>query len=362
MRLMFRLLTLLWVSTLVLSGCGYGLINIPQEEKRQGDVTRAILALRADLRKVQGKLSDLEQSSQSTDQRLEQTEQSVKDLQRRRADLDSRVDEMGLNLRLIQGNLEKRDHRVQEIGQRLDAQNFRIQSIVSLEKKLSGDLGTQQQQVSDLASRVEELSKNVPPLLADQAEHLKALSKNLESYSNQGALETEQLGKSLTSLSQALDLLGQKITSKVDQQDKSIHNMTKRLESVEAKLARKKPRKSGSAEEFPDASEDVAVVLAPLFYRVGEISHSLGDLRGAWEAYGAAVRVSRDGGEEVSEWTARSLLGQSEVAADMENIDPRSVLDQLLKIAERYPKTAAGKIARRRIEMAKTLWKGEVRE
>jgi uncharacterized protein YoxC len=359
MRLAFRLLTLLWVSTLILSGCGYGLVNVQDEEKRQGEVVRAILVLRSDLRKVQEKLSALDQS---TEQRLQQANRSVKDLQKHRADLDSRVDEMGLNLRLMQGSLEKRDHRVQEIAQQLDAQDFRIQNIVSLEKKLSGDLGTQQRQVSDLASKVEELSKNVPPLLADQAEHLKALSKNLEAYSNQGASETEQLSKSLTSLSQALDLLGQKITSKVDNQDKSILKMAKRLESVEARLGKKKPRKSGSSGGSPDASDDATVSLTPLFYRVGEISYSLGDLRGAWEAYGAAVRISRDGGGEVPEWTALALLRQSEVAADMGETDPRTVLEQLVKIAERYPTTAAGKIARRRIELARTLWKGEVRE
>lgn len=261
----FRFVLFLLFVSLTVLGCGYQLrlVNVVEEEEhqleRRNDMVDSVIGIRSDLRGVQEKLASFDQTTQSLKKRMQQDEQLVKDLRKRGASLNARFDELGLSLRLIQGGLEKRDHKFDDLSRFVDGQKFRIEEIEVNEQELVKEmdgikeglatLGTkrsrsfvdQERKVKDLAVEVEELSTNVPPLLADQAEYLKALSKNLESYSDQGTGEVEQLSKSLVSLSDALDLLGQKISTKVDQQDKLMRKLSKRLESVEAKLEEAKP-------------------------------------------------------------------------------------------------------------------------
>jgi DNA repair exonuclease SbcCD ATPase subunit len=349
---LFALLALVSLVSLAGSGCGYQLrlVDLSDEEKKEAlrheEVTGVLSSLRADVKGLQGKVSALEQRSQ-------EAEKGVNTLQKQRADIDTRLDEAGLSLRLLQGSLEKRDHRFREttegqesrIEELASSQKGFSEKLASLEERVAGLDQSQQQRVSDLAKKVEDLTRNIPPLLADQAASLNALSKNLEAYSSRGAGEIEQLSRSLTSLSKALDLLGQKITAKVDEQDRSIKKISKRLETMEARGSGKRSAERPGGD--PDEA-GLSIPLAPIFYRVAEVSRDLGDLRGAWEAFGSASEERED-----PEWASLSLLRRSEVAATMG--DGATAFKELARLAKEYPGTEAAGIARERLESARRL-------
>jgi|GEM_PF-3907876 len=361
MRLTLRHRVLFSLFSLCLAGCPYGLVNVQDAEKHQQQVDGAISSLRSDLQQLQGRVSGLDQKTQAS-------AQSIKDLQKQHAEFDARFEETGLNMRLLQGSLDKRDHRLQEIAQTVDAHEFRIQelsaaqkglaervdgirgTLASLESRVSGSLGTHEQRLKDLATKVDELSRSLPPLLAEQAVQLKTLSRNLEAYGGRDAGEIDQLGKSLTSLSEALDLLAQRVTSRVDEQGRTIVKISKQLESLEAKLGSDKGKGKRSGED-PGGP---LMRLAPLFYQVAQVSWRVGKLRSALDALGDATRSSIREAEEDD--VALTLLRRSEALA--RSGDTTSAWAQLEEVVLRYPMTGASSVARERLSDARALLSG----
>lgn len=247
-----RFAVLLFISLSVLQGCGYSLRMVDVEEDRRQNQHKTA---------VEDQVSQL----QAEVQKLKtETRQGIADVQKRRADADLRIEETTLALRLIQGKMEKDTHRFTELSHQMDDATFRMgeqgKKLEAMQKTLqqidgaraasqksldtlSGRVATlddHEKRLRELSALVSELTQKVPPLLNTQSAQLDELGKQIQKLSQGG--EVEQLNKELLDLSNALDLLGQKITAKIDEQDRILNKTTKRLESLEAKAGSKGKR------------------------------------------------------------------------------------------------------------------------
>ena len=106
----------------------------------------------------------------------------------------------------------------------------------------------QEGRLKEMTGQIGQLTKEIPSSLTAQAAQLDELGRQMQRVSQNG--EVEQLGKSLADLSGALNLLGEKITAKVDEQEKLLNKTTKRLQALESKLA-PKGKQSSVLEETP---------------------------------------------------------------------------------------------------------------
>ena len=107
-----------------------------------------------------------------------------------------------------------------------------------------------EKRLKELSALISELTQKIPPLLNTQSAQLDELGRQLQKVSQGG--EVEQLNRGLLDMSRALDLLGQKITAKVDEQDRILNKTAKRLDALEAKLGSKGKRSARlESEDFP---------------------------------------------------------------------------------------------------------------
>lgn len=268
---MRRYAILLSAGMILFQGCGYSLrmVDVVEEDREirnqqhlEGQVSR----LNAQAKAMQEQLTRLQNEvKQARGEGVSDLQKGVSDLQKRRAEVDVRFDESDIQFRIIQGKIEKEERRYAELAQQVDNAAFRLKeqekSLNEQEKKweiLQKTLQAQVEEMKELkklnagfqknwedherrlkeiAGQLLQLTKEIPSALNGQAMHLDELGKRLQQLSR-GA-DVEALGKSLVDLSHALNLLGEKITAKVDEQEKLLDETTRRLRMLESKLTPK---------------------------------------------------------------------------------------------------------------------------
>jgi len=237
----------------LVGGCGYSLkmVDVAEEnrELRNKRETEALVhQLDGQMKEMQAQVTKLQSELK---QAREESRKAVSDLQKRRADLDVRFDENDVQLRMIQGRIEKEERRRADLLQQVDNVAFRsneqekslknLQAQIEEMKKVNAALQKhsedQDKRLKEMAGQIVQLAQEVPSSLTAHAAKLDELGMQIQRVSRDG--DVEQLGKSLADLSSALNLLGEKITAKVDEQEKLLSKTTKRLQALESKLAPK---------------------------------------------------------------------------------------------------------------------------
>lgn len=275
-----RFILLFLIGILLLEGCGYSvrMVSLDDEDRKEQQNKKA----------MEEQIARLQAETRLLRKSAEEGRQSIFDLQKRRADVDVRLDETRLALQMIQGKIEEEGHRYGELSHQMDDNTFRLndlgqiknrlneedKKLESIQKTLQGQidgakgvtgglqksldsigaristLDDQEKRLRDLSALVSEFTQKIPSLLNTQSAQLDELGRQFQKLS-QGR-DVEQLNQGLLDLSRGLDLLGQKIASKVDEQDRILSKTTKRLEALESKLAPKGKRSA----RFPNVGEE----------------------------------------------------------------------------------------------------------
>lgn len=267
-------------------------------EERVGRLDSQLTRLQADLRKVQ-----------------EESRQTVAALQKGRADVDVRFDETMLQLRMIEGKMEQGQHRYSELSHQIENVAFRINELRDLkgrlteqEKKLEvvqkavqsqidavkGTGGTLQKSVEEHEKRLKELSGHLAELSGQVSEWIDKVLGVLNTHASQltdlqkriqllgSGDDVRHLNQGLVDLSKALDLLGETVTAKVDEQDQLLKKTSKRLETLESKLASLGKNKKSA---FSPGDRSEGLLLTEFYYEVGAAYYELDDLARAREAF-----------------------------------------------------------------------------
>ncbi len=316
-----RFLFFLFVSIFLMQGCGYSFRMMNGDEQRRETENKRDLEDR--VARLDSQVAALQAAAQAAKEEVarlqsdakqmkEENRQAVASLQKRRADMDVRLDEAMLQLRMIQGNSEKEVHRFKELSHQVENIAFRVNELGEIktrlgeqekkwdavQKTLQGQIDSikvggatfqksseeQAKKLEEVSDQVLELAEKIPPALNAQGVQLNDLGKQFEKMTK-GA-DTEQVNKSLTDLSDALNVLGQKITAKVDEQERLLQKTAKRLQALEAKLATGK-RSSLSDEAGSDRS-----LFSEIYYELGAGYYDLNDIQRAREAFERAREVS----------------------------------------------------------------------
>lgn len=316
-----RFLFLLLASLFLFQGCGYSLRMTNVEEQRREtenkkELEERVARLDSQVAALQegahGAKDEVARLQSDLKQMKEENRQAVASLQKKRADLDVRLDETALQIRMIQGNSEKEGHRFKELSQQVDSIAFRVNELSEVKTRLSdqekkwdavqktlqgqidsikvGEAALQKsseqqgKKLTEISDQVLELAEKIPPALNAQAVQLTDLGKQFEKMTK-GA-DAEQVNKSLVDLSDTLNILGQKITAKVDEQERLLQKTAKRLQALEAKMAGgKRSSLSGDIEvDWPVVSE--------IYYELGAGYYELNDVGRAREAFERARQIS----------------------------------------------------------------------
>ncbi len=257
---------LLFAGVILLQGCGYSLrmVDVAEENRdirNKKEMEEHVVQLDAQMKSLQEQVTRLQAELKQT---REESRKTVSDIQKRRADLDVRLDEGDVQLRMLQGRIEKEERRRADLTQQVDNVVFRLseqekkwQSQIEEIKKISAGLQKnaedQEKRLKEMTGQILQLTRDIPASLNAQASQLDELGKQIRQMSRGN--DVEQLSKSLVDLSKALDLLGEKITAKVDEQEKLLTKTTKRLQVLESKVA---PRGKQSSLQQEDRSEGAA--------------------------------------------------------------------------------------------------------
>jgi chromosome segregation ATPase len=237
----------------LLQGCGYSLrmVDVAEENRElrnKREMEALVLQLDGQMKEVQTQVTRLQSELK---QAREESRKAVSDLQKRRADLDVRLDESDVQLRMIQGRIEREERRRADLSQQVDNVAFRLNDQEKNLKNLQGQIeemkkvaaalqkhsDDQDKRLKEMTGQIVQLTQEIPSSLTAHAAQLDELGKQIQRVSREG--DVEQLSKSLADLSSALNLLGEKITAKVDEQEKLLSKTTKRLQALESKLAPK---------------------------------------------------------------------------------------------------------------------------
>ncbi|MBI3802213.1 MAG: hypothetical protein HY282_00430 [Nitrospirae bacterium] len=270
-----RFSVFLIAGVVLLQGCGYSLRMVDVADERREvrskqEKEEHVVRLDAQMKEMQEQFSRLQ-----ADLKLakEENRKGLADLQKRRADVDIRFDEGDIQLRIIQGKIEKEErrsgdlsHQVENLAFRLNEQEKKsealqkaLQAQIEEVKRISAGLqkGSEEQdrRLKEVAGHLTQLSKEIQPALSAQAAQLDEMGKQLRQI---GGTDVEQLSKSLVDLSKALDLLGEKITAKVDEQEKLLSKTTKRVQVLESKVAPKGKQSSLQEEGSGEPSNPAA--------------------------------------------------------------------------------------------------------
>ncbi|MDC4223873.1 MAG: hypothetical protein MPW15_06495 [Candidatus Manganitrophus sp.] len=267
-----RYSVLLLAGVFLLHGCGYSLrmVDVAEENREirnKREMEELVHQLDGQMKEMQAQVTRLQSDLK---QAREESRKGVSDLQKRRADVDVRFDENDVQLRMIQGRIDKEERRRADIFQQVDNAAFRlneqeknlksVQAQLEEIKKINAALQKhsedQDKRLKEMTGQIVQLAQEIPNSLTAQAAQLDELGKQIQRVSRDG--DVEQLGKSLADLSSALNLLGEKITAKVDEQEKLLSKTTKRLQALESKLAPKGKQSSLLEEPFGDAGETVS--------------------------------------------------------------------------------------------------------
>lgn len=261
---------------ILLQGCGYSLrmVDVAEENRdvrNKREMEEHVLQLDAQMRAMQEKVARLQSELK---QEREESRKAISDIQKRRADADVRFDENDVQFRMIQGRIEKEERRRADLTQQIDNIAYRVneqekkgevvqkalQTQIEEIKKINAGLQKngedQDKRLKETAGQILQLTRDIPASLSAQATQLDDLGKQIQQM-NRGT-DVEQLSKSLVDLSNALNLLGEKITAKVDQQEKLLDKTTKRLQVLESKVT-PRGKKSSLQEEVSEGRSPVEV-------------------------------------------------------------------------------------------------------
>lgn len=272
---------LLLAGMILLQGCGYSLrmVDVAEENRDLRDkkeMEAHVDQLDAQMKSMQEQVTRLQSELK---QAREESRKAVSDIQKRRADMDVRLDEADVQTRMIQGKIEKEERRRSDLTQQVDNVTFRlseqekkwqgqIEEIRKLNVALQKSAEDQDKRLKEVTGQILQLTREIPSSLSAQAAQLDELGKQIHQMSR--GTDVEQLSKSLVDLSKALDLLGEKITAKVDEQEKLLTRTTKRLQVLESKVA-PRGKQSSLQEEGPQgpSPEGEGVVQATRHEREG---------------------------------------------------------------------------------------------
>ena len=234
---------LLLAGMILLQGCGYSLrmVDVAEESREtrnKRETEERVVQLDAQMKSMQEEVTRLQSELK---QAREESRKAVSDLQKRRADVDVRFDENDVQLRIIQGKIEKEERRRADLTQqadnaafRLNEQEKKVEEIKKITAGLQKNSEDQDKRLKEMTGQVMQLTREIPSSLGAQAAQLDELGKQLQQM-NRGT-DVEQLSNSLVDLSKALNLLGEKITAKVDEQEKLLNKTNKRLQVLESKV------------------------------------------------------------------------------------------------------------------------------
>ncbi len=255
----------------LLQGCGYSLrmVDVAEENREvrnKREMEELVHQLDGQMKETQAQVTRLQSDLKQV---REENRKAISDLQKRRADVDVRFDENEVQLRMIQGKIEKEERRRTNVFQQVDNAAFRlseqeknikvfqaqIEELKKVNAALQKDSEDQDKRLKEMTGQIVQLAQEVPSSLTAQAAQLDELGKQIQLVSRDG--DVEQMGKSLADLSSALNLLGEKITAKVDEQEKLLSKTTKRLQALESKLAPKGKQSSLQEASPSEAGETV---------------------------------------------------------------------------------------------------------
>lgn len=272
---------LLLAGMILLQGCGYSLrmVDVAEENRdlrNKKEMETHVDQLDAEMKSMQEQVTRLQTELK---QAREESRKAVSDIQKRRADMDARLDEADVQTRMIQGKIEKEERRRADLTQHVDNVTFRlseqekkwqgqIEEIRKLNVALQKSAEDQEKRLKEVTGQILQLTREIPSSLSAQATQLDELGKQIHQMSR--GTDVEQLSKSLVDLSKALDLLGEKITAKVDEQEKVLTKTTKRLQVLESKVT-PRGKQSSLQEEGPQgpSPEGEGVVQATWHERDG---------------------------------------------------------------------------------------------
>ena len=322
-------LSLFLAVVFLLQGCGYSLKMVDAEEpprgvgngaetenKRETQSKKEFDDQQASRTKKITPISMKEEIAQlqlDVKHLKEDNQRALSPLHKKLAEIDLRLDDTALQIRLMQGNTEKEGHQFRELSHQVDNIAFRMNDLAEIktrlgeqEKKWDTVQKTLQDQINSIkvvgstlqkgsdqqAKRLEEVSdqvlelaEKIPPALNAQAVQLNDLGRQFEKMTKAG--DAEQVNKSLVDLSDALNVLGQKITAKVDQQEKLLEKTTKRLQALESKLS------SGKRSSLSDSGADLERPLfSEIYYELGAGYYELNDIKRAQESFERARAIS----------------------------------------------------------------------
>lgn len=313
-----RFFLLLFAAIFLLQGCGYSVRMIGAEEQRRETESKKELEDR--VARLDSQVASVQQAMKEETARLhselkqikEENRQMVASLQKRRADMDVRMDEAMLQIRMIQGSIEKEGHRFKELSHQVENIAFRVNELGelktrlgeqekkwdSIQKTLQGQIDSikvgsaalqksseqQAKKMEEISDQVLELAEKIPPALNAQAVQLNTLGMQFEKMTK-GA-DVDQVNKSLVDLSEALNVLGQKITAKVDEQERLLQKTTKRLQALEAKIT------AGKRSSLSGDADLVRPLFTEIYYELGAGYYELDEIERAREAFDRARELS----------------------------------------------------------------------
>ena len=315
-----RFFLLLLAPLFLFQGCGYTQRMTNVEEQRRETENKRDLDDR--VARIDSQVASMQEAAQAAKDEItrlqsevkqmkEENRQTVASLQKKRADLDIRLAEAALQHRMIQGNSEKEGHRFNELSHQVENIAFRVNDLSevksrlgeqekkwdAVQKTLQGQIDSikvgganlqksseqQAKKLSEISDQVLELAEKIPPALNAQAVQLTDLGRQFEKMPK-GA-DAEQVNKSLIDLSDALNVLGQKITAKVDEQERLLQKTAKRLQALEAKMS------SGKRSSFSGDDDSDRPLVSEIYYELGAGYYELNDAGRAREAFERARRL-----------------------------------------------------------------------
>lgn len=313
-----RFFVLLFASIFLLQGCGYSVRMIGSEEQRREtedkkELEERVARLDSQVTSMRQAMKDETARVQSEFKQIkEENRQTVASLQKKRADMEVRVDEAMLQIRMIQGSVEKEGHRLKELSHQIENVAFRVNELgelktrlgeqekkwESIQKALQGQIDSikvgsaalqksserQEKKMEEISDQVLELAEKIPPALNAQAVQLNTLGMQFEKMTK-GA-DADEVNKSLVDLSNALNILGQKITAKVDEQEKVLQKTTKRLQALEAKMT------AGKRSSLSGDADPVRPLFSEIYYELGAGYYELDEIGRAREAFERARAFS----------------------------------------------------------------------
>jgi hypothetical protein len=215
---------------ILVAGCGHSVQVVNDAETRRSVAEKK--ALREQVVRLQAEVKRVTKEKEEENAHFETKEGA----------LEARLDEAVTQLRLIQSSLERDEKQAVEVGHKTSAlvaeqakQSKSVRSELQIQMDRLGKAGeSTNKMVASLSEQVASLAASVPPTLMAQASQIANLEKQLQKG---GKGDPAQLKKRLDELSNMLDLLGQTITVKVDEQDQILSRMLRRLEGLESQRA-----------------------------------------------------------------------------------------------------------------------------